>query len=119
LLSGTGTVHGTSRVVTASSPAGAVILGPYWPLLPGRYRATVAYAVASRRPGRTQIAVIAITRPPGSGLRTLATVPLTAASSRSTSFTLSRTEQIVVSVYWNGGGSLRVDTLTLSKTGDR
>jgi hypothetical protein len=118
-LSDTGTVHGTSRVVTASSAAGAVVLGPYWPLLPGRYRATVNYSVAGRQPERSQIMVIAITRPPAQGLQFLATVPLTAAPSRSTSFTVSKTEPVVVSVRWNGGQSLRVDSVTLSKTGDR
>ena len=118
-LSETGTVHGTSRVVTASSGAGAVVLGPYWTLLPGRYRATVYYTVSGRQPERSQMTVTAITKPPDQGLETLASVPLTAASTRSASFTVTQPETVVVSVRWNGGGYLRVDRVGLAKTGQR
>jgi hypothetical protein len=116
LTGGTGTAQGAGRGVDPVAPAGAVVRGPSWSLLPGRYRATVDYAVVGRRPERGLLTVTALTRSPDRGPRVLAAAPLVAPSSRSTTFTVVRTAPVVIAVTWSGGG-LRVDRVALTRTG--
>jgi hypothetical protein len=116
LTGGTGSAQAAGRGVTAVPSAGAVVRGPSWSLLPGRYRATVDYAVVGRRPERSLLTVTAFTRSPDRGPRVLAAAPLVAPSTGSTTFTVVRTAPVVVAVAWSGG-DLRVERVTLTRTG--
>ena len=116
-LSDTGTVQGASRVATAPSRSGAVALGPYWPLLPGRYVTVVHYGVTGGQPEDSHLQVVALSGPHDQGTRILATEGLTTRSSLSSTFTVAHTETVVIVVTWGGTGTLRVDGVTLVKTG--
>jgi hypothetical protein len=117
LLSQVGT-KGETRVAIGAAEHGAVVLGPYWSLLPGRYEVTIGYHLKDSRPNVASVSTTAIARPPTGCLARLNHAWLSEAhdSSRLT-FSVPKTEQVVISVQWNGTGKLQVTTVTLAKKG--
>jgi len=110
--------RGTSRVATGPAEHGAVVLGPYWSLLPGTYRATVNYRLVDKSPNAATIEVVALKKTARAGFVRLNSGTLSGASSwANIEFFVPATENVLVGVYWAGTGSLEVSRLTLSKSG--
>ncbi len=117
LLSQVGT-KGETRVAVGAADHGAVILGPYWSLLPGRYEATIGYHLKDPRPNVALVRTTAIARPPTAGLAMLSQKWLSETQDRSSlTFSVPKTEQVVISVQWNGTGTLQVTAVKLAKLG--
>jgi hypothetical protein len=105
-------------VATGPAEHGAVVLGPYWSLLPGTYRATVNYRLVDKSPNAATIEVVALKKTARAGFVRLNSGTLSGASSwANIEFFVPATENVLVGVYWAGTGSLEVSRLTLSKSG--
>ncbi|MFZ0666003.1 MAG: hypothetical protein WAM97_09615 [Acidimicrobiales bacterium] len=112
--------QGTSRVATGPKEHGAVVLGPYWSLLPGTYRATVNYRLVDRSRNVATVDVIVVTKTARAGFVTLTSRTLRNSSrSANIDFSVPTTETVLVGVYWGGKGSLEVGRLILAKTTSR
>jgi hypothetical protein len=109
--------HGTSRQASGASGHGAVVLGPYWNLLPGQYSATIYYRLADHDPSAALARVSLITRPPTNGIEILNRKFLP--STREifvVPFSVRTTGEVVIGVLWSGTGTLLVKRVVLTKT---
>lgn len=110
-------IMGDSRLAKGVSEHGTVILGPYWTLLPGSYKFTLNYQLSDTAASAALVRVIAISKPPNSGLINLInTQLLNNYKSSVISFEVPSKYQVVIDVYWNGSGTLLLNGISLSKT---
>ena len=117
-LSQVGAQQGKTRVAIGAADHGAVALGPYWSLLPGRYEATIAYHLRDRSPNVALVSIVAITKPPTRGLALLSQRWLSEGHDGSSlTFSIPKTANVVISVQWNGSGKLQVNNVMLAKSG--
>jgi hypothetical protein len=116
LSSQVGTVVGTDVVARGAGQDGAVVLGPFWELLPGRYEATINYVLEDGAPGAAVGQVIGIRNPPKGAVAILQASPLSAAATSSRHlFALTGTEEVAVRVKFTGTGTITVESISLAK----
>jgi hypothetical protein len=116
LASQVGTRRGGAVVATGSGQNGDVVLGPFWEVLPGRYRATIDYDLRDGAPGAALGQVIGIRKPPRGAVAVLQSSPLpAAATSSSHSFVVTGEDEVAVRVQFLGTGTIVVKGISLAK----
>jgi hypothetical protein len=111
-----GSLHGTSVVVTGAGKTGAVVQGPYWKLLPGRYSATIYYHLTDPGRGQASGAVLLVARPPVAGVVSLVrSPPLAGQGGWHAPFSIHKAGEVVIRAAWKGPGSMQVKSFVLKK----
>lgn len=117
LTSTMGKTDNLSRVASAGDPAGVFTYGPYWRVPPGNYEATINFATSSSQSGAVDVYM------PKSA-QVLTSVELPDSSGRESTSTLSITVteevwgEMEIRTFYKGLGELRVNWISLRRTGD-